>query len=159
MRELYRNFYTEYKSKLFGYLLHKCGDYETALEVTQESFARHLQHYGETAPGSPSLLFTIARNALIDHQRRSRRFTTIDDSFPTKQPDGEHRTMAREQSKRVYKAMQQLPEMDREVLLLAVKGMPYKDIAQTLNLSMANVKVRVHRARVGIRKTLSENER
>lgn len=159
MRERYRKFYGEYKTKLFGYLLHKCGDYETALEVTQESFTRHLQHYGAAASASPSLLFTIARNALIDHQRRSNRFTTIDESFPTALPNSEHRVIAKERSARVFKAMQRLSDMDREVLLLAIKGVPYKDIAKTLNISIANVKVRVHRARTGIRKELSELER
>ena len=49
----------------------------------------------------------------------------------------------------VLAALQQLPEMDRTVLLMrALDGMPYEEIAETLGISVVAAKVKVHRARV-----------
>jgi RNA polymerase sigma-70 factor (ECF subfamily) len=49
----------------------------------------------------------------------------------------------------VLAALQQLPEMDRTVLLLrALDEMPYEEIAETLGIPMVTAKVKVHRARL-----------
>jgi RNA polymerase sigma-70 factor (ECF subfamily) len=47
------------------------------------------------------------------------------------------------------RALRELPEGDRVVLLMAtVEGLSYQTIAAALDVSVAAVKVRVHRARV-----------
>ena len=51
--------------------------------------------------------------------------------------------------------MAQLPEQDREILSLAVGGMAYKEIAAIYDLSIANIKVRIHRSRAKIRTLLN----
>jgi RNA polymerase sigma-70 factor (ECF subfamily) len=44
--------------------------------------------------------------------------------------------------------MQELPEVDRAALLMrAQEGMSYEEIAHALDLSLAAVKVKIHRAR------------
>jgi RNA polymerase sigma-70 factor (ECF subfamily) len=49
----------------------------------------------------------------------------------------------------VLHALRQLPEIDRAALLLRTQErMPYEEIAQILNLSTVNAKVKVHRARL-----------
>jgi RNA polymerase sigma-70 factor (ECF subfamily) len=49
----------------------------------------------------------------------------------------------------VLRALRQLPEIDRAALLMRSQhGMPYEEIAQALDLSTANTKVKVHRARL-----------
>jgi RNA polymerase sigma-70 factor (ECF subfamily) len=46
-------------------------------------------------------------------------------------------------------AIQDLPEVERAALLMrALDGMPYEEISQALSMSVNNVKVRVHRARL-----------
>ena len=45
--------------------------------------------------------------------------------------------------------LRELPELDRAALLMRTQdGMPYEEIAQVLKISIANAKVKVHRARV-----------
>ena len=52
----------------------------------------------------------------------------------------------------VFDALQALPEADRAALLMHVQdGLSYAAIASTLGLSIAAVKVRVHRARIKLR--------
>jgi RNA polymerase sigma-70 factor (ECF subfamily) len=54
----------------------------------------------------------------------------------------------------VLAALQQLPEMDRTVLLMrALDGMPYEEIAETLGISVVTAKVKVHRARSKLMQT------
>jgi RNA polymerase sigma factor (sigma-70 family) len=49
----------------------------------------------------------------------------------------------------VLAALHQLSEVDRAALLMRVQEeMPYEEIAQTLNLPVTTVKVKVHRARL-----------
>jgi RNA polymerase sigma-70 factor (ECF subfamily) len=53
--------------------------------------------------------------------------------------------------------LQQLPELSRaELLMYAVDGMPYEQIAQVLKLSLPAVKVRIHRARLALAQSKHE---
>jgi len=157
MSDTYKKFYTEYKHKLFSYLLYRSGDYDVANDITQESFARHFQRYGNDAVISPALLFTIARNALTDHHRYSRRFQLVKTSLPETAVNETRVLEEKEQSERIHAALRKLPEQDRELLSLATGGVPYREIAKIFAISEANVKVRVHRIRIRLR-TLLQNE-
>lgn len=150
----YQRFYTDQKNRLFSYLITRCGDREVAQDITQESFTRHFKQYG-TAQNTllPSLLFTIARNALVDYQRNRYKQNTL--NLPQVViPDEETTYIRKEEHSRILQAMGKLPGQDQEILTLAVGGMAYKDIGALLDLSIANVKVRVHRARKTLRELL-----
>ncbi|WP_176761064.1 RNA polymerase sigma factor [Desulforhopalus singaporensis] len=155
MSEIYRDFYTQYRSRLFGYLLYKSGDAEVARDIMQESFARHYRRYGNAAVSSPALLFTIARNALVDFTRNEKVFLRIDKIPVLSTADEESNFIARESVARIHQALERLPEQDRDILVLAVNGIAYKEIATILDLSLASVKVRVHRARRRLRNILA----
>lgn len=153
--ERYQQFYMDYKNKLFSYLLYRSGDREVACDIMQESFTRHFKHYGHQVVISPSLLFTIARNALVDYQRGITRFYRTEIPPQRAAVDGESSFLEKEKQSDIREAMAALPEQDMEILTLAVGGMAYKEIAALLNLSVAAVKVRVHRARTKLRTMLN----
>lgn len=155
MVEKYQQFYTDYKNQLFSYLLYKSRDRDVASDIMQESFTRHFKHYGQQAVISPALLFTIARNALIDYQRGQFKLDKAELPPQNTFPDGESALIIKEQQKHVHDAMAQLPEQDREILSLAIGGMAYKEIAAIYDLSIANIKVRIHRSRAKIRTLLN----
>lgn len=156
MSEKYQKFYEEYKDKLFSYLIYKSGDHEVSRDILQESFTRHFQHYGHDSVLSPALLFTIARNAFVDHLRQRDKFHVENNIIPEIAAEQENRLIAREENDKILSAMKRLPELDREILSLAVGGVAYKEIAATFNLSVANIKVRVHRARTKLRHMVKE---
>ena len=160
MTDDYEEFYTTYKSKLYNYLIYKSGDSDLAQEIVQESFARHFQSYGQQAVGSPALLFTIARNTLVDAQRYRNKHRPLSlYTLPSQaEPIQEATVVGREQMEKVVAAIEKLQKRDREMLKLAVKGVPYQEIATTHAVSIANVKVRVHRARKRLLKLLTEEE-
>jgi RNA polymerase sigma-70 factor (ECF subfamily) len=70
---------------------------------------------------------------------------TTPDSTANPYADAERRI----ELNRVLGALQQMPEVDRTVLLLRVQeGMPYQVIADAVGLSLPAVKVKIHRARL-----------
>ena len=158
MKSRYSAFYEEYKDKLFAYIMRMSGDYELARELMQESFTRHFQHYGNNDAHVPSVLFIIARNALVDHQRRHGRYQQVQDDSLHDGRDEEKTCILREECRGVEKAFQKLSEADREMLSLAVGGLAYKQIATVMGISEANLKVRIHRARIKLRQMLSNGE-
>ena len=154
----YRQFYEEYKNKLFRYLMFRCGDYEVARDIMQESFTRHYQCSRNSTDASPAFLYTIARNALVDYQRHENNYTLIQDYEPQPSQDLEADLIVREECRIVAAAFNTLPRADREILALVVSGLPYREIGQLLGLSEANIKVRVHRARVRLRDMIQKGD-
>jgi len=147
-------FYQEYRQKLFYYLLRMTGDYQLSCDIMQESFARMLKHYGPETR-SASLLFTIARNAMLDHDRKNGRIARleIDKRDPTE--DSEKLLMVRQEYRRVMAAMQRLEKAEREVLaLVADNGFSYSEIALITGMTAGNVRVKVHRARMKLKRLL-----
>jgi RNA polymerase sigma-70 factor (ECF subfamily) len=154
----YKQFYEAYKTKLFRYLMFRCGDYEVARDIMQESFTRHYQYSRNNLEASPAYLFTIARNALVDYQRHENNYTLIQDYAPQPSQDLEADIIVREECQTIAEAFNKLSREDREILGQVVSGLPYRQIGEILGLSEANIKVRVHRARVRLRDIIQNGE-
>ncbi|MBW2438552.1 MAG: sigma-70 family RNA polymerase sigma factor [Deltaproteobacteria bacterium] len=136
---------------LFAYLMRTSGDYDLSGDIMQESFTRYLARYGKREPSAP-LLFKIARNALTDHRRKSKRNTQLCDENEPSGGNPEHHMMVRDEYRRTLAAMQHLDETERDFLSLVVSSdLSYREIAEIHHTSEQNVKVRVHRARVKLR--------
>ena len=136
----------------------RCGDYEVSSDIMQESFTRHYQYSRNSPEFSPAYLFTIARNALVDHQRHKNNYSLIQDYAPQPSQDLEADFIVREECQVVAAGFKKLPREDREILALVVAGLPYKQIGEILELSESNIKVRVHRARVRLRDSINNGE-
>jgi len=155
MIKKYRQFYEDYKTKLFRYLMFSCGDYEVSRDIMQESFTRHYQHSRGSPALSPTFLFTIARNALVDYQRHENNYSLIQDYTPQPSQDLETGLILGEESQIVTDAFNKLSREDREILTLVVSSLSYKQIGKIQGLSEENIKVRVHRARVRLREIIN----
>ena len=154
----FKSFYSKYREMLFAYLMRRTGDYYLSSDIMQESFTRYLGRYGERSD-SASLLFKIARNALLDDRRKRNRNITLEDDSEYKVGNPEHHMMVRSEYRRVLLAMQQLREEERDTLALVVSSdMSYSDVAELTGTSEQNVKVRVHRARVKLRKIMVQRD-
>lgn len=128
------------------------GDAPLAVDLVQDSFVRYLKRYGCQDAGSRALLFTIARNAALDAIRKRKAVSAeVDDCIdPGHTP--EEQVIQRQTVSRLLKAIDQLEPQDRELIsLVATADLTYREIAGIFNISEANVKVRVHRARLKLR--------
>ncbi len=150
-----QTFYNENKDKLFGYLLRKSGNYNLAADIMQESFTRYLERYNDLEP-TPSLLFTISRNLLYDHGRKKRNETPYEEDRHGIESNQENTYHVREESKRVLRAIQQLDDEEKDILSLAVSSdLSYREIAEMTENSEANIKVKIHRTRLKLKKILN----
>lgn len=150
----YREFYNDHKDGLFNYLMRMTGDYELASDIMQESFTRYLEHYRDK-PQGVSLLYTIARNALFDYLRKQKRQTAFNEEEEDQSSDQEATMMVRQEYQRVLSAMRHLGNTERDILTLVISGdLSYREIASVTGTSVANVKVKVHRARLKLKKLL-----
>src|ERR1700733_3266054 len=92
-------------------------------------------------------LFTIARNLFLQGLRKKSRQTPLDDDFRDRQASPYARAEQNEKLDSVLAELQRLPEASRAALLMhAVDGMPYEEIARVLDISLAAVKVKIYGA-------------
>lgn len=152
--KLFNQFYIEHKNRLFAYLMRMTGDYYLASDMLQESFTRLLDRYPSGA-WCKALLFRVARNAVIDEKRKLRdgKRQALTESHGAQ--DHEHDLMIRESYREVLNALQGLDPMEQDILNLKISSnLTYRDIAAIVGTSEANVKVKIHRARIKLKSVL-----
>jgi RNA polymerase sigma factor (sigma-70 family) len=71
----------------------------------------------------------------------------------------EYGLMVKQEYHHVLAAMQRLKEDERDILALAISdGISYRDIATIVGISVENVKVKVHRIRLKLKKILQKGD-
>ena len=95
--------------------------------------------------------FTVCRNLWVDEYRARKVRQTVDidpDLSEAGQVDGEKAVHMQMALAEVNRAMQQLPQDQHEVLsMVAVQGLSYKGVAETLGIPVGTVMSRLARAR------------
>jgi len=144
---------------VYRFALYLSGNHALAEEITQETFVRAWVMPGEVCGGTvKAYLLTIARNLYRAERKRAERQVALYVTLPDPKPGPEALACGRLELDAVLKALQALPEADRAALLMhAQDGLPYAAIAAALGLSIAAVKVRVHRARIKLRRMCGQN--
>ncbi|HET9793104.1 MAG TPA: RNA polymerase sigma factor [Thermoanaerobaculia bacterium] len=134
-----------------------------AEEITQEVFLKMItrveQYDGRAAVSS--WLFAIAANACRDRLRRSRRAVVVPldavAEAPARGEPIENRLHERARRQAVRQALSKLSDEQREALVLArYHGMPYAEIARTLQITEGAVKTRIFRAMETLKGIFSE---
>lgn len=154
MRDI-ENLYKRYAGDVRRFALYLCGDMVMADEITSETFVRAWMAGDRIRqPTVKSYLLTIARNAYTDLLRRAARHTQLDENMPDARISAQTQMEQSAEVRAVLAALQQLPEMDRTVLLMrALDEMSYEEIAETLGIPVVAARVKVHRARLKLMQT------
>jgi len=156
--EKFGSFYKDNQKALFTYLVRMTGDYYLASDIMQESFRRYLENYTEKLPNA-AILFTIARNALFDHSRVRGRSTSLEQDPIDGSESQEYSLMVKQEYQQVLAALQKLEKNERDILALAISdGISYRDIASIVGISVENVKVKIHRTRLKLKKILQRGD-
>jgi len=146
--------YERYARDVFRFSLCLCGNRAAAEDITSETFVRAWNASGPIRTASAkAYLFTIARNFYLEGQRRAgsnaASHAEMEEDIPDRAAAPDAAAASRCELRRVLAALGELPEIDRTVLLLrAQEECSYEEIAQATGLSLAAVKVKIHRARV-----------
>src|SRR5215213_8520351 len=158
--ESFEELVRRYQRPIVGYVFRMLGDYDSALDVTQEVFIKiynSLHRYSSDYKFS-TWLYRIAHNATIDHIRRNSANTQ---SIETETPDGAYQLQieSRDPSPEVVRerkewkveieaVVKRLPTAYRELILLRhSQDLSYDEIAEVTGLPLGTVKNRLFRAR------------
>src|SRR4051812_8847852 len=158
-----------YQRPIAAYVYRMVGDYDAALDLTQEVF---IKVYNSLARYRPEFKFStwiykIAHNSAVDHLRR---YGTREQSL-TREFEGEPRELLlesrrlspeqeserRERREEIEHVVRQLPSAYKELILLRHShDMSYDEIADVTGLPLGTVKNRLFRAREVMRQQFVE---
>ncbi|PFK29734.1 RNA polymerase subunit sigma [Bacillus cereus] len=149
--------YKQHMHDLFRYLLSLTGDFHSAEDLMQETFYRTLVHidYYKGEEIRP-WLFTIAYHAFIDWKRKEtkQKTTMLEDFHLPDVPSTEQAYFTKYEIVEWLQRLSFLPIARRNVLLLRdYYGFSYKEITEMTGLTLAKVKIELHRGRKEIRPT------
>jgi RNA polymerase sigma factor (sigma-70 family) len=106
-----------------------------------------------------TFLFRIAHNRCVAYLTRQRPLVALEEEEidpRDPQPSAEHRLFQEQQGAMLLGAVRQLPLIYRQVIVLTLEGLSYKEIAQVLGIGESNVGARLTRARQLLRTLLED---
>ena len=157
---------------VFSFSMKMCGHREDAEDTTQEVLFRSLKHLSkiEGPNALAAWLYTVTRNR-CHRMRRSRHETngmtlSLNELMPSDEEltallvnserSPEREAIHAEQSHLLHKAVLQIPTPLRMVLVLHdMEDLASEDVARILNLQVGTVRVRLHRARLAVRREMA----
>jgi RNA polymerase sigma-70 factor (ECF subfamily) len=160
--ELFRR----HRDTAYGIAYRLVGSREDALDVVQEAFI-HVMRGVQTFRGQSSFrtwLYRIVTHAALDYRRwRSLRTSETLDVEAMVEPTAsgpsqrtpQEEAAARDLMQAIDKALMNISEKNRAALVLfAIEGMSYKEIADVLSISVGTVMSRIFNARQRLRELL-----
>lgn len=150
-------FYAQHAGVVRGVLVRMVGSGD-ADDLVQETFLRALAHLGRFRHDA-SLSWWLSRIAAHvgvrwlrgEHRAKARQLALPE---PAAAPDPEHAVLAGEERATARRALEALPEPDREILRLReVCGLPYEEIQSRMKIRyLGTVRSRLHKARESLRR-------
>jgi len=158
--------YDRYFHRIYNYMRVRILDPELADDLTAQVFERAFKNIHTYRPESAPFggwLFAIARNALSDHLRATRRrqFFSLDilRSSPAEKSALEDGFIQRESHQELLHSMSRLSERERDLVgMKFYGGLSNRQIAELSGLSESNVGVILYRAMHRLREYLGEQE-
>jgi RNA polymerase sigma-70 factor (ECF subfamily) len=145
-RAAFEMLYHRYVRSIFGLALRRLRDRQRAEDAVQEAFAavwRSAASYRpERGPAAP-WLYAVARNAIIDRLRARSEPPAEAPDLPSGEAGPAEQAEASFVAWRVHRALEELPEKEREVVELAYwSGMSQSEVAEYLHIPLGTVKTR-----------------
>jgi RNA polymerase sigma-70 factor (ECF subfamily) len=163
--EIFEAFYREQVGAIQGFVARRVDDRDRAADLTAEIFLAAIDaaHRYRPRRGTPrAWLYGIARNVVADDRRRAARDRAREQRLRGSALLGEDdaaeieaRIDAAAQLRRLYEAMDRLPEPERAVLeLVAIDELSLTEAAAAAGVRPVTARVRLHRARRKLRAEL-----
>lgn len=157
--------FLRYQQKILTFIHRMVGDATAADSITQDVFLRVLRHGDKFDPQHQvrPWLYTIAANLARDYLSKQGRRTMVEMAVEPPAPivGPLEQLASSEECARVKKAVQELPEIYREIIVLRVyEQLPYAEIAEVLDIREGTARSRMEYALNRLRKAmLSPRER
>lgn len=140
-------------SAVFASVYRLCGDRDLAADLTQETYQKAWSALPRFDGRSQlfTWLYRIAYTTFLNHVRRPRRMTSLDEpdaiDVRDQSPRADEVLAEQEEAESLRKAVMQLPEdMRFTVTAHFWGGLPVKEIAQIEGITTVAIRKRLHRA-------------
>ena len=157
--------FERYHKRIFNFLARMSMDRELAEDLTQNVFLRIIKYRNSYREGNKfqSWIYQVARNVFSDHyQSVKNRFSDFVDVEKVSDHIGSNDDSEEqdEKEKLLHRSMAKLTEEQRELLVLTrFQQMKYEEVAAIMDTTVANIKVKVHRAILKLREYYFELEK
>ncbi len=148
--------WTMFHAPLLQFVRRRIADAASAEDIVQDVFLKAHTHIGTLSDTAKlqSWLYQLARNAMIDHYRRTRVMVAVSEELPAFAQEDENDAVAR-LTPAVKAMVAALPAPYREALRLTeYEGLTQRELAERLGISISGAKSRVQRARRMLRQML-----
>lgn len=146
-----------YSDNLYRFILKNIRDEDKAKDIVQDTYEKIWMKVSEVpSTNAKSYLFTAAYRTMIDTIRRDKKQTSLDE---VDLRDHLHQSTYSDLKEVLNKAVEQLPEVQRSVIMLRdYEGYSYDEIGKILDLSESQVKVYIFRARTFLKNYIGKIE-
>ena len=149
--------YAQYSSKVMGYIharIRSRADAEDICSDVFEKVQRKLPDFDPSKASVSTWIFTITRNTVIDHYRRTKPSEELDENL-SDDSELDADILNSETLSELADALRALPEEMRDIIVLRYyDGKPLTEIADLMGLSYGAVKLRHQAALAKLRKSL-----
>lgn len=157
--------FERYHKRIYNFLARMTIDRDLAEDLTQNVFLRIIKYRNSYREGMrfQSWIYQVARNIFADHYQANKNkfsdFVTVD-KISDHIPESQDAYDREEQEKLLTRSMALLSEEQRELLVLTrFQHMKYEEVAVIMDTTVANIKVKVHRAIAKLREHYFELEK
>jgi RNA polymerase sigma factor (sigma-70 family) len=144
--------FERYNKRIYNFLAKMTMDRELAEDLTQNVFLRIIKYRNSYQVGArfQSWIYQVARNVFSDHyqanKNKSSRFVDVE-KIRDEMPDNSENELWNDREKLLHDSLAKLEVEQRELLILTrFQQMKYEQVAVIMDTTVANIKVKVHRA-------------
>lgn len=157
-KRAYIHIINQYKNPLYATILRMTKNPQTAEDLLQEVFLKvyeQLEKFDQKG-SFKSWLYRVAINHCLDYLRKKKIQTEeIEEASVRSNDTPEVVLLQNEKCRELEKLVSLLPEDERNILLLRYANeLSYVEISETLGISLADVRNKLHRAKKKLRKNV-----
>lgn len=148
-KDAFGQLYILFRNRIFRYTYYLVFDKDLAEDLTQLTFLKAwlaLSHFSTGRGTLQAYLYAIARNLVIDYQRRKREVSLEDVAEPSYEVNFEDELIKEENVRMVQGLMAGLDGEERQLVILRYfEEMHFGEIAHILHKKEGAIRVRLHR--------------
>lgn len=162
--QAFAEIYDYYIEKIYRFIFFKVASEQEAEDLSSEVFLKTWNYLISENPVKSigALLYTIARNQVIDHWRQKKLELNFDEAFIKDKwldQDAVSELEKEADMARVYKALAKLKDEYREVIVMRfLDDLSVSEISDILQKNKNNIRVLVHRSLNALRQMLEEQD-
>jgi RNA polymerase sigma factor (sigma-70 family) len=141
----FKHMYDRNARRLYNFILWTTGNRSACDDILQTVFMKIWRSAAvpRSEDEQTAWLYTVARNACIDHFRSTRKFAEYNDTIGVKEENVEES----DDGRTAWRQVSQLEETERAVIYLHLKlGYTYAEIGRLMGMTENNARVKAFRA-------------